>query len=112
MYGWGASIGGFHRRLVPRYCRMSFIGVAPEGVTFVSTNLVIRDARESSQVCGEIRVWPGLIAGAHTRCNIPSLPPPTNLCCGYVFRSVRKNPESLRAGQSDRQTVRTVADIR
>jgi hypothetical protein len=24
--------------------------VAPEGVTFVSTNLVIRDARESSQV--------------------------------------------------------------
>jgi len=27
-----------------------FYRVAPEGVTFVSTNLVIRDARESSQV--------------------------------------------------------------
>ena len=90
MYGWRARIGNISPTACAEILPYEFYRVAPEGVTFVSTNLVIRDARESSQGCGEIRVWRELIAAARTRCNIPSLPPPTNLCCGCVFDAQEK----------------------
>ena len=73
MYGWRARIGNISPTACSEILPYEFYRVAPEGVTFVSTNLVIRDARESSQVWGN-RVWPGLIAAAHTLYHLPSLP--------------------------------------
>ena len=50
MYGWRARIGNISPTACAEILPYEFYRVAPEGVTFVSTNLVIRDARESSQV--------------------------------------------------------------
>src|SRR4029077_5833286 len=50
MYGWRARIGNISPTACSEILPDEFYRVAPEGVTFVSTNLVIRDARESSQV--------------------------------------------------------------
>jgi hypothetical protein len=50
MYGWRARIGNISPTACSEILPYEFYRVAPEGVTFVSTNLVIRDARESSQV--------------------------------------------------------------
>src|SRR6266545_7395098 len=50
MYGWRARIGNISPTTCAEILPYEFYRVAPEGVTFVSTNLVIRDARESSQV--------------------------------------------------------------
>jgi maleate cis-trans isomerase len=50
MYGWRARIGNISPTACSEILPFEFYRVAPEGVTFVSTNLVIRDARESSQV--------------------------------------------------------------
>ena len=118
MYGWRARIGNISPTACAEILPYEFYRVAPEGVTFVSTNLVIRDARESSQVWGN-RVWPGLIAAAHTLYHLPSLPPRNNFARVVLFYS--KIPERLRAGarsqtpprppQSDRHTVTTVAHI-
>ena len=50
MYGWRARIGNISPTACAEILPYEFYRVAPEGVTFVTTNLVIRDARESSQV--------------------------------------------------------------
>jgi len=50
MYGWRARIGNISPTSCAEILPYEFYRVAPEGVTFVTTNLVIRDARESSQV--------------------------------------------------------------
>src|SRR5215471_1513091 len=50
MYGLRARIGNISPTACAEILPYEFYRVAPEGVTFVSTNLVIRDARESSQV--------------------------------------------------------------
>ena len=50
MDGWRARIGNISPTACAEILPYEFYRVAPEGVTFVSTNLVIRDARESSQV--------------------------------------------------------------
>lgn len=50
MYGWRARIGNISPTACSEILPYEFYRVAPEGTTFVSTNLVIRDARESSQV--------------------------------------------------------------
>ena len=58
MYGWRARIGNISPTACAEILPYEFYRVAPEGVTFVTTNLVIRDARESSQVeasCGRSR---------------------------------------------------------
>jgi maleate cis-trans isomerase len=49
-YGWRARIGNISPTACAEILSYEFYRVAPEGVTFVTTNLVIRDARESSQV--------------------------------------------------------------
>jgi hypothetical protein len=53
MYGWRARIGNISPTACAEILPYEFYRVAPEGVTFVSTNLVIRDARESSQVAAD-----------------------------------------------------------
>jgi maleate cis-trans isomerase len=50
MYGWRARIGNISPTACAEIFPYEFYRVAPEGVTLVTTNLVIRDARESSQV--------------------------------------------------------------
>jgi maleate cis-trans isomerase len=50
MYGWRARIGNMSPSACAEIPPYEFYRVAPEGVTIVSTNLVIRDAREASQV--------------------------------------------------------------
>jgi hypothetical protein len=50
MYGWRARIGNISPTTCAEILPYEFYRVAPDGVTFVTTNLVIRDARESSQV--------------------------------------------------------------
>lgn len=50
MYGWRARIGNISPTSCAEILPYEFYRVAPEGVTFVTTNLVIRDARESTQV--------------------------------------------------------------
>jgi maleate cis-trans isomerase len=50
MYGWRARIGNISPSACAEIHPYEFYRVAPEGVTIVSTNLVIRDAREASQV--------------------------------------------------------------
>jgi maleate cis-trans isomerase len=50
MYGWRARIGNISPSTCAEIHPYEFYRVAPEGVTLVSTNLVIRDAREASQV--------------------------------------------------------------
>jgi len=50
MYGWRARIGNISPTACAEILPYEFYRVAPEGVTFVTTNLVIRDARESTQV--------------------------------------------------------------
>ena len=93
MYGWRARIGNISPTACSEILPYEFYRVAPEGVTFVSTNLVIRDARESSQVeAFSVQI------------------------CGR-----KKSPERRRAGarsqtpprphQSDRHTVTTLAHI-
>ena len=44
MYGWRARIGNISPTACAEILPYEFYRVAPEGVTFVSTNLVIRDA--------------------------------------------------------------------
>ncbi len=46
----GARIGNISPTACAEILPYEFYRVAPEGVTFVTTNLVIRDARESIQV--------------------------------------------------------------
>jgi hypothetical protein len=53
MYGWRARIGNISPTACSEILPYEFYRVAPEGVTFVTTNLVIRDARESSQVAAD-----------------------------------------------------------
>jgi hypothetical protein len=48
MYGWRARIGNISPTACAEILLYEFYRVAPEGVTFVSTTLVIRDAREST----------------------------------------------------------------
>jgi maleate cis-trans isomerase len=50
MYGWRARIGNISPTVCAEIFPYEFYRVAPEGVTLVTTNLVIRDARESSEV--------------------------------------------------------------
>lgn len=50
MYGWRARIGNISPTTVTEIFPYEFYRVAPEGTTLVLANLVIRDARESSQV--------------------------------------------------------------
>lgn len=50
MYGWRARIGNISPTACAEILPYEFYRVAPEGVTFVTANLVIRDARESTQV--------------------------------------------------------------
>ena len=50
MYGWRARIGNISPTVCAEIFPYEFYRVAPEGVTVVTTNLVIRDARESSEV--------------------------------------------------------------
>ena len=50
MYGWRARIGNISPTACAEIFPYEFYRVAPEGVTVVTTNLVIRDARESSEV--------------------------------------------------------------
>jgi arylmalonate decarboxylase len=50
MYGWRARIGNISPTAVAEIFPYEFYRVAPEGVTVVMANLVIRDARESSEV--------------------------------------------------------------
>jgi hypothetical protein len=50
MYGWRARIGNISPTACAEILTYEFYRVAPEEVTFVSTNLVIRDAREFNQV--------------------------------------------------------------
>jgi hypothetical protein len=50
MYGWRARIGNISLRACVEILPLEFLQVAPEGVSFVSTNLVIRDARELTVV--------------------------------------------------------------
>ena len=50
MYGWRARIGNISPTACAEILPYEFYRVAPDGVTFVTTNLVIRDARETSQV--------------------------------------------------------------
>ena len=50
MYGWRGRIGNISPTACAEIFPYEFYRVAPEGVTLVLTNLVIRDARESSQV--------------------------------------------------------------
>ena len=50
MYGWCARIGNISPTACSEILQYESYRVAPEGVTFVSTHLVTRDARESSQV--------------------------------------------------------------
>jgi maleate isomerase len=50
MYGWRARLGNISPTACAEIFPYEFYRVAPEGVTLVTTNLVIRDARESSQV--------------------------------------------------------------
>jgi hypothetical protein len=104
MYGWRARIGNISPTACAEILPYEFYRVAPEGVTFVSTNLVIRDARESSQGCGEIRVWRGLIVAAHTLYHLPSLPPRNNFARVVLFYS--KMSERLRAGARSQTPLR------
>ncbi len=50
MYGWRARIGNISPTVCAEIFPYEFYRVAPEGVTLVTTNLAIRDARESSEV--------------------------------------------------------------
>jgi maleate cis-trans isomerase len=50
MYGWRARIGNISPTACAEILPYEFYRVAPDGVTFVTTNLLIRDARESSEV--------------------------------------------------------------
>ena len=50
MYGWRARIGNISPTSCAEILPYEFYRVAPDGVTFVTTNLVIRDAREPGQV--------------------------------------------------------------
>src|ERR1043166_3099562 len=50
MYGWRARIGNISPTVCAEIFPYEFYRVAPEGVTLVTTNLVIRDARESTEV--------------------------------------------------------------
>ena len=48
MYGWRARIGNVSPTACAEILPYEFYWVAPERVTFVSTNLAIHDARESA----------------------------------------------------------------
>jgi hypothetical protein len=50
MYGWRARIGNISPTVCAEIFPYEFYRVAPKGVTLVTTNLVIRDAGESSKV--------------------------------------------------------------
>src|ERR1043166_2600767 len=50
MYGWRARIGNISPTVCAEIFPYEFYRVAPEGGTLVTTNLVIRDARESGEV--------------------------------------------------------------
>jgi maleate cis-trans isomerase len=50
MYGWRARIGNISPTACAEILPYEFYRAAPDGVTFVTTNLLIRDARESSEV--------------------------------------------------------------
>lgn len=50
MYGWRARIGNISPTACAEIFPYEFYRAAPEGVTVVMANLVIRDARESSEV--------------------------------------------------------------
>ena len=50
MYGWRARIGNISPTVCAEIFPYEFYRVAPDGVTLVTTNLMIRDARESSEV--------------------------------------------------------------
>lgn len=49
MYGWRARIGKISPTVCAEIFPYEFYRVAPEGVTLVTTNLAIRDAREASE---------------------------------------------------------------
>jgi len=50
MYGWRARIGNISPTVCAEIFPYEFYRVAPEGVTLVTTNLAIRDAREPNEV--------------------------------------------------------------
>src|SRR3990167_4515599 len=50
MYGWRGRIGNISPTACAEIFPYEFYRAAPEGVTVVMANLVIRDARESSEV--------------------------------------------------------------
>ena len=52
MYGWRARIGNISPTACAEILPYEFYRVASEGVTFVSTNLVIRDARNPASRLG------------------------------------------------------------
>lgn len=48
MYGWRVRIGNLFPTACAEILPYDFYRVTPEGVTFVTTNLVSRNAREST----------------------------------------------------------------
>ncbi len=57
MYGWRARIGNISPTVCAEIFPYEFYRVAPEGVTLVTTNLVIRDAQRverSRSFMGEV----------------------------------------------------------